>query len=242
MTKLITSSSLGRKIRWEDKISDLGKSTHKLAEQAILRGDTKEALELMEFAHKEWIGMNDAMTEFAASELSFIVDNLGEEILEKLWRHVGGKVLATMFSRVESTTPEEKVALYAELQRAHGAGAQRWGELGVTEEPERFVMSIDPCGSGGRLRRMGKDGLTSKAYRWSWGKVGVPYYCTHCCVFWELAPTEVLGYPIRIHENVDRPELPCVQFVYKDPKKIPDSYFNRIGAKKDLSLFSKKLE
>ena len=54
-------------------------------------------------------------------------------------------------------------------------------------------MWMDPCGSGGRMRRgdaidgtpsrFGPPsgfGVTSKAYPWSWGKEGVPYDCLHC--------------------------------------------------------------
>ena len=49
----------------------------------------------------------------------------------------------------------------------------------VIEEAERFVITHDPCGSGGKLRRKGQFGVTKHAYQWSWGKAGVPYYCTH---------------------------------------------------------------
>ena len=146
-----------------------------------------------------------------------------------------------MFTKLEPWSPEEMVALWAELQRAHCAGPDRLGEFSVVEETDRFILTFDPCGSGGRLRKMGKaGGLTSKNYPWSWGRAGVPYYCSHCCVFFELMPIETLGYPIRIHENVDRPEMPCVQIVYKAPELVPEHYFARIGAKRDPSRFLSK--
>jgi len=241
MVKFINSELVGRKIRWEDDISELGNSTYKLTERAIRSGKSEEALKLLEYSHTEAVNLHDAVIEFAAAELSFIADNLGEAYLEKLWRHVGEKVMASLFTKLEPWSPEEMVALWAELQRAHSAGPDRLGEFSVVEEADRFVLSFAPCGSGGRLRKMGKaGGLTSKSYPWSWGKAGVPYYCSHCCVFFELMPVETLGYPIRIHENVDRPEMPCVQIVYKAPELVPEHYFTRIGAKRDPSRFPSK--
>jgi hypothetical protein len=113
-------------------------------------------------------------------------------------------------------------------------------------------MGFNPCGSGGRMRRIGEVdktpprtgkvfnlGVTKKAYPWSWGKVGVPYYCIHCCVFHEILPIEWRGYPIKITEYSDDPMAPCYWYFYKDPALIPDHYFTRIGKKKDPSKFKK---
>jgi hypothetical protein len=238
MAKFINSKLLGRKIRWDDDVSELGKSTYKLTEQLIKSGKAEEALELLEYEQAEWINLHDAIIEFAAAELTFVVENFGEAHIDKLWRHVGKRTVEFLFANLDSQTPEEMVALYTELQRAHGAGSERLGEFSVVEGPDRFVMSFDPCGSGGRLRKMGKaGGLTVKSYPWSWSKTGVPYYCAHCCLFFELMPAETLGYPIRIHENVDSPDKPCVQIVYKDPALIPEHYFTRIGVERDPSRF-----
>lgn len=96
------------------------------------------------------------------------------------------------------------------------------------------MMRCDPCGSGGRLRRTKNIGITKKAYPWSWGKSGIPYYCTHCCLAWEIIPTELWGYPIRINLVTDRPEDPCVHLFYKKPELIPEEYFDRLGMTKKI--------
>ncbi len=98
-------------------------------------------------------------------------------------------------------------------------------------------MSFDPCGSGGRMRRIGQlDGIpprtgepinlgvTKKAYTWSWGKTGVPYYCLHCSVWHEIMHIEKTGVPVKITDYDPDPEAPCVWYIYKDPQAIPEEF------------------
>ena len=108
------------------------------------------------------------------------------------------------------------------------------GNCIVTEEPDRYVVTSDPCGSGGRLRRSRSVGVTEEAYPWSWSKSGVPYYCTHCCLRWEIIPIELRGYPIAITVPGERPEDPCIRFIYKKPEPIPEEYFTRVGMTKTI--------
>ena len=63
---------------------------------------------------------------------------------------------------------------------------------------------------------------------------GVPYYCVHCCMFKEILPIELRGYPIRINFPGERPEDPCIQFFYKRPELIPEEYFARVGKTKTV--------
>ena len=60
-------------------------------------------------------------------------------------------------------------------------------------------------------------GTTKKAYPCSWGKSGVSYYCIHDCVFWEMVPIELRGYPIAVVQYADKPKDPCVLLSYKKP-------------------------
>ena len=77
-------------------------------------------------------------------------------------------------------------------------------------------------------------GKTSKPYFWSWSKAGVPYYCTHCCIWHEIMPIETQGYPLKVTEYSDDPNEPCKWYFYKRPELIPEEYFVRIGKKKTL--------
>jgi hypothetical protein len=78
-------------------------------------------------------------------------------------------------------------------------------------------------------------GTTKKPYPWSWNKSGIPYYCCHCCVYFEIIPIELVGYPIRVHEISDDPYAPCIHYYYKKPELIPEKYYKRIGMLKGIN-------
>ena len=80
-------------------------------------------------------------------------------------------------------------------------------------------------------------GVTKKPHAWSWNKVGIPYYCCHCCAYFEIFPIELRGYPIRVHEITSNPNDPCIHYYYKKPELIPEKYFKRVGKEKDINSF-----
>jgi hypothetical protein len=128
----------------------------------------------------------------------------------------------------QALSPLETLQLECEFQRSH------FGEFTVVEEPDRYVITMDPCGSGGRLRRTKDVGVTKKAHPWTWSKSGVPYYCVHCCIMWEILAIELQGYPIKIHIPSDRSEGPCLRLICKRPELTPEEYFTRVGKTKTI--------
>ncbi len=225
MIRLKQSEALGRKIR-QDDVRELAIPTFTLAIDAMRAGRLDDAAELIEYGcgedtrtHDSFVMIIDA---FCRSLAAF-----NEEEVEKAFRQRYGP-LAQVFL---SGNPSVELLLQRglEFQRAHH------GSFTVTEERDRYVVTCDPCGSGGRLRRVAKNvGVTKKPYPWSWGKVGIPYYCSHCSIMMEIAPIEVRGYPIRITLPGDRPEAPCIHYYYKKPELIPEEYFARVGKKKTI--------
>lgn len=198
-------------------------------EEAIRSGRTDEALRLMNQARAESEHNNDNLTGFIEEVLSRLAA-MDEEEVERVVRRRYSQAVA----RWISTTPgvEESLAKCVESQRRHQA------RFTITEEPDRYVITYDPCGTGGRLRRERAVGLTKKGHPWSWGKAGVPYYCSHCCIHWEMLPIEQRGYPIRISIPGERPEDPCVHLFYKRPELIPEEYFRAVGAVKDAGRWA----
>ena len=103
---------------------------------------------------------------------------------------------------------------------------------------------MDPCGSGGRMRRgdpvdntpsrLGPPynfGVTRKAYPWSWNRKNVPYYCIHCAIN-EILPIEWGGYPLWVTGYTEDASKPCYWHFYKEPRLIPAEYFQRLGFEK----------
>jgi hypothetical protein len=117
---------------------------------------------------------------------------------------------------------------FVRYQRANGS------VISIRDEPDRYVVTYNPCGSGGFLIQNRPELKLDKSYPWSWSKRGINYYCLHCCIAWEIIPTELRGYPLYIHLPPEHPEAPCIQFHYKRPELIPEEYFSRIGQVKKI--------
>lgn len=224
MIRLGRSDELQRPIRQDDP-GQLGIPTWSLVREAIAEGRTEDALRFLEYGCSEAKTMNDIMVSFLECLLSYIA-GFDEEDIEKALRRRGTPKVAAWVS----TTPGvvESLQRCAEFQRAH------FGEITITEEPDKYMVRLDPCGSGGRLVMAREVGRTKKAYPWSWGRSGIPYYCVHCCLEWEIIPIEMRGYPIRVTLPGDKPGDPCIHFFYKKPELIPEEYFRRVGKNKTI--------
>ncbi len=244
---------LGRPMRVED-LDELGENTLDKLKQAVESGDKKMALAITDYLRWEGKALHDSYTDWVFAELNWIAQTYGEEQLPKALRSVRQTLDRMPFQAIRKSkgTMLDRVKMYAETMRAHRSGPDEMGDLKIREEPDRYVMTFDPCGSGGRMARGPLDGsgsrikppfnlgTTSKAYPWSWSKVGVPYYCLHCCVWSEVMAIEANGYPVRVTEcPAGDFQKPCEWYFYKSPELIPDKYFERVGFKKDPSKFKK---
>jgi len=219
MVRLEKSKALGRRIRQDDP-GELAVSTLTLAREATRAGKVDEALDLLDYAYSESKNLHDAIISLVDDLLTHLA-NINEEEIHKVLR----KRFEPIIRHWLSETPDAKGSLQRgiESQRGHG------GHCKIIEEPDRYVVACDPCGSGGQLRRVKDVAFVKKAYSWTWNRSDIPYYCIHCCIMWEILPIELRGYPIRINLIGDKPEDPCVHLYYKNPELIPEEYFTRIG-------------
>ncbi len=235
MTRIEKSQNLGRLIR-QDELSQLGVSTWTKIKEAIKAGKTQEALDLVDYLKIEGRRIHEVQCDNIWALETAIANTLGEEALYQTLRQIG----EANYRGLSKLTTQEYVCLRAESERAERSGPNESGNITIVEEKDQYLLYLDPCGTGGRMRREGKMnpphnfGTTKKAYPWSWGKVGVPYYCLHCCIFSEILPIEWNGYPQRITGYPDNPNDPCVFHVYKKPELIPEEYFTRIGKTKTV--------
>ena len=140
-----------------------------------------------------------------------------------------------MLGAVTSLGAEDLALMAAEHLRHHFSGPGREGGVEVIEESDRFRLVVEPCGTGGALRRRQQtedlEGLSilAEASPATWGRAGqVPAYCAHCAHN-EIISARRLGYPAWVTEFDPDPSKPCGWTVYKDPASIPDEYFTRIG-------------
>ncbi|MBI2906420.1 MAG: hypothetical protein HYX92_02060 [Chloroflexi bacterium] len=223
MNRLEASGVLQRRIR-KDDTSELAIPTWDLVAGAIKSNAWETALDLLDYTRDESRRNSDSLVSFVEMVLTHLAGFGEEEVARILMQRYSPRVAESLSA---ARTIEEALQLGAESQRGHHA------DFAIREESDKYVVTFDPCGSGGRLRRTRSVGATRKAYPWSWGKVGVPYYCCHCCISREILPIELVGYPSRVVLIGERPEDPCVHLFYKRPELIPMEYFERVGKKRN---------
>ena len=243
MLKLTTET--GRVMREDEPLEELGISTYDRLRDAVKAGDKETALQLIDYVQHEWKGLHDVYVDWCYAFLTWIADNCGEEKLPEVFRYCQGKVSIAFYDQMKGLkTLKQKVEWQAEQMRAHRSGPGETGTIKIWEEEDRYVISCDPCGAGGRVRRTGELdktpprtgppfnlGVTKKEYPWSWNMKGIPYYCLHCCIWHEIVPMEKGGAPYITGYSTD-PNGPCEFYFYKDPKLIPEEYYKRVGHEK----------
>lgn len=233
------SSLVNRDLR-QDEPGEVGVSTLQQAYAAMERGDLAEAKRITEYARLEWQVVHDMYVNWSWSFFTYIADNFGEEALEKAYRSILGSYYRHRYDRVMASDVKTQLQVTVEGLRGHLMGKDRQGEIYITEEQDRYVLKLDPCGSGGVARQRvesGKEpfpehfGFSKKAHDWTWGKKNVCYYCGHCTFVNEILAIEQYGHPMRITEYPADGKDACIWYVYKDPKKIPAEYYERVGKK-----------
>lgn len=179
---------------------------------------------------------HDLMTRFIAVYGEELAKDVGQaKALDVVQRGLDGcAALEGLWRFVAAARPEELVLLLAEHLRAHFSGPGREGRVEIVEESERWRLVFEPCGTGGVLRREGGPGTSPLPHAGpeTWGRAGqVPAYCAHCALN-ELHSIRLLGRPAWVTEFDPDPARPCGWTVYKDPAKIPASYYERLGLRK----------
>lgn len=220
---------------------------------------SREALTLLEEARETWRGSHDRACDWVYGLIDVAARRLGEDRVVDMWDEMMGELYASRDRYDVDRTPwsasaEALLLDTLETFRGHLSGPGRMGDVEVTEEPDRWVIRFEPCGTGGRTYRTDPEGgpprmeppfnyaVTTRPHDWSWGKEGVCLYCVHCCQLQERVPIAKFGYPVRV---VDPPVWPearesgrCTWSVYKDPSLVPDEAYARVGEERPERLGS----
>jgi hypothetical protein len=244
MLKLTDLARLGRAVR-QDDWAGLGVPTPERICEAIDQGRYEEAKRLARYTIDEGKGLHDLMCDWIWDLLTRIAERHGEE---EMYRSLRASQETWMMKRTWKAflgmTVEERVQVTSEIARAHRCGPRLDGRIEIIEEDDRYTILMDPCGSGGRMRRgdpvdgtpsrLGPPynfGRTKQAYDWSWDKKDVPYYCVHCVVN-EILPMEWGGHPLWVTGYDEDASKPCRWHFYRSADLIPEEYYNRVGRKK----------
>lgn len=215
------------------ELEKLGHQTLDLLIEAIDRQDTEEAKRLSRRMYREFESMHDNYCYWIASLLSFVLRRFGVEAVFEALRESCSEMFEPLAKVYEGQSPKRWAELFAAGLRGH------LQPLKIEEDEEKFTFIMKPCGSGGRLILQGHyepNGRLSTIKEphpiMTYSRKDFPIYCAHC-PFQEIVFIEQLGFPLFITLPSDKiGEEPCRMIIYKDPSRIPDFYYERIGKKK----------
>ncbi len=221
---------------------------HKLDDslrEAIAKNDVPAARQGIDRALVRNRLVHEIYCDWCWALLTRIREVFGEEQFGRAMRATMEDWITIRYKDMVEMSPEELLQLTVEGLRGEFFGSELLGDVQVTEEQDRYVLSFDPCGTGGRMRRgvpqLGTPPRTQPPYNfgvsyephdWSWNEKGVCLYCTHCADINELLPLDRVGHPMRVTEHPKDPGDKCRWFIYKKPELIPAKYYERLGRKR----------
>ena len=232
----------GNRLLSKEKLDEFSKDFMGLAMEALEKGDIEKA--------KFWIRrqddtkdiVHDAYLRWVTGLLDRIYKRWGEnEAIEAL--RDSTQVFSVPLARMKTTIIEAGgveawMEIFVDFMRQHSM----YPNVTIEEDDEKFIITMQPCGSGGRLIDAGAyEGpfgyaKIKEAGCHTWGEKDVPIYCAHCPWAQEIWPVTEAGEGGQTHIHASpfpkKPGDPCIHYVYKDPKDIPDKYYDRIGMDK----------
>jgi len=217
----------------EKELEEMGTRTLDLVFEAIDAGDKEKAKELAGRMYREFNFLHDGYMFWVTGLLTHIYKKHGIDAVEEAEREAHTIEGKTVFKPPELTDLRSKVEFLASGLRGH------LQPITIREDDEKISLTMQPCGSGERIIQKGgykpEAGLAivKEPHNITWGMKDFPIYCVHCPVM-ELLSIEGTGDFGAIHIVSEPIHHGSCQFVfYKDPTKIPEEYYTRIGKSKD---------
>ncbi|MCC7412486.1 MAG: hypothetical protein IT495_12775 [Gammaproteobacteria bacterium] len=228
----------------DDELHDLSSSYMDLALAALDRGDIDTARDLCRKQEQTKYAIHDLYLHWTTALMSYVHEHFGEDAAARAVRDTVDRYNVPLTSLRRSLIEKRGFRAWFQwfadnILRQHCMTPG----LKIEEDDEKFVIHFRPCGSGGRLIEMGAfDGpfgyaRIRKPGPHTWGEPDVPIYCTHCA-YLEMLPQRLEGPGAQLYivaSRMKKPGEPCVLHVYKDPDRIPDACYERIGMRRDPS-------
>ena len=238
----------GKRIFTKEELAEFSKDCMDLALEALEKGDVEKAKKWCRKQKETKDCIHDLYLHWITALLSTIYDRWGEESAVSVLKEtscLGPSGWSSPFLAERDRLIKEKgmrgwIEYIMDVWRQHTMHTPPG--MTMEEDDEKFILTMNPCGSGGRLINMGAyDGAfgyrkLKKAGPHTWGEENVPIYCAHCPIVHEAYPVNVAGpgaqFWIHASPFPKKPGDPCIYYIYKDPTKIPAKYYDRIGKKK----------
>jgi hypothetical protein len=220
----------GDRLFTDEELRDMERRTLDVVLEAIDRGEKEKAKELAKRMYEEFNHLHDGYMFWVTGLLTHIYNNYGIDAVERAEREAHTIEGKTVFKPPAETDLRSRVQHMAKGFRGH------LQPLTIEEDDEKIVLTMKPCGSGERIIQKGgyEAGLAKvkDPHRITWGMKDFPIYCVHCPVMEMLAieDTGDFGTVHLVHEPMTMGE--CHFAFYKNPSKIPQEYYDRLGKKR----------
>ena len=195
---------------------------------AVEEGHDDEARALLAERDRQHEFLHDQFVQITAGFCHYVGTVFGDHRLEGLFRH-GLERRRQGFEKWESLLTEDFVRASVHQLKIH------MGNVSVTEDDEKFTITQDPCGSGGRIMREHARNDSEGQYRiaaaqpMTFGKPDFPSYCAQCAVWNNIQCIEWFGHPQWSIDHPATPNDPCRIHIYKNPRKIPARYYQQVN-------------
>lgn len=236
--KLETALRVPRTHAW-NAFFEVGKGFNNEAASAIEAAEVERAALLLDHTRRIFKTINDEMVFFIQDILTALDEAYGEDEPIRAQRGPYETIWRDRYRNWEEYTPEEQLQLTCEGMRAHYGGPTRHGEFEVIDDGDRYRLVFNPCGTGGILRRGDPEtgappwsttGVNRTPRPYTWGKTGVPWYCTHCSLYLEHWAAEDYGWPIRpVLYNATQDGPSTSWLIYKGRGSVHAEDYERIG-------------
>jgi hypothetical protein len=219
-----------KRIFTDKELKEMSGKTLDLVLAAIDAGDKEKAKELAKRMYKEFNFLHDGYFTWVTGLQTFIYKNLGTEALEKAEREAHTIEANLVFKPSKETDIRSRVMHMVAGMRGH------LQPVIVEEDDDTVSITMQPCGSGARLINIGgyEAGLArvKEPGRLTFGQKNFPMYCVHCPVMGalDIENTGYFNFVLAVSDPIGKEG--CHFTFYKDPAKIPEKYYTRIGKKK----------
>jgi len=223
-----------KRIFTNKELKEMGTRTLDLVLEAIDAGDREKAKELAQRMYQEFNYLHDGYGIWVTGLQTYIYEKCGIAALEEAERKAHTIEAKIVFKPSEKTDFRSRVEHLVSGLRGH------LQPIKIEEDDEKVSITMKPCGSGERIIQKGgynpEIGLArvKEAHRVTWGMRDFPMYCVHCPVM-EALDIERTGDFGSVHFVTSPIGKESCSFVfYKDPERIPEELYTRIGKKKPI--------
>jgi hypothetical protein len=198
-----------------EELNKMGERTLDLLKESIGQGDKEEASRLSQRMYNEFLAMHDLYRNWVTHLLSFVGKRFGDKVLYEALEETVSGFTKNLNKRYANKNIRRKFEILIAGLRGH------LHPLKIEEDDEKFIITAQPCGSGGRLILEGgydppRNFLkVKKPQPMTFNRGDFPVYCAHCYLQ-NLIPAEEGGKPLFITRPADKlGEGPCVIYFYK---------------------------